>query len=82
MRVVMRVGITPLTAVISPVMRVMRHAQSKGLNRKPLLCVSGSVVFGVSLAGRGTLKGVHPGTRFGRNPRDNKEVNGSLRREG
>jgi hypothetical protein len=62
MRVVMRVGVTPPTAVLPPVMRVMRHAQSKGLNRKDLLCVGCSVLFGLSLAGRGTLKAVHPGT--------------------
>jgi hypothetical protein len=52
MRVVMRVEITPLTAVISPVMRVMRHAQSKGLNPTDLLCVGNPAVFGVGLAVR------------------------------
>jgi hypothetical protein len=52
MRVVMRVGITPLTAVVHSVMRVMRHAQSKGLSRTDLLGVESSAVFGVSLVGR------------------------------
>jgi hypothetical protein len=52
MRVVMRVGITPLTAIIHSVMRVMRHAQSNGLNPADRLCVESPAVFGVGLAVR------------------------------